>query len=235
MDAPAPHISFVLVEPGRPENIGATARALKTMGFSDLRLVNPCDHLSPTARRAAYASVEILEQASLHDSLEHATANADFTIGTTAKNRAAKNRYCPSTELYDLVAERVPTVSSIAMIFGREERGLTNAELAMCHVVSRVSMAAPYPSLNLSQAVMVYAHVLSPLLLGFPAPKKDRWDPDAFRALMEKLDLVLEASGLKKNPHVYRRILDRTGRLHADDVYLLHSVCNVLLDRLLHR
>jgi tRNA/rRNA methyltransferase len=179
--------------------------------------------------------VDILEQATLHGSLEDAVAGADFTIGTTAKNRAAKSGYCPSTDLYRLVAEKAPTVSRVAMVFGREERGLTNAELAMCHVVSRVSMAAPYPSLNLSQAVMVYAHVLSPLLLGFPAPKRERWDPDAFRTLMEKLDLLLETSGLKKNPHVHRRILDRTSRLRADDVYLLHSVCNVLLDKLLRR
>jgi tRNA/rRNA methyltransferase len=235
MDASVPHISFVLVEPSRPENIGASARALKTMGFSDLRLVKPCGHLSEPARRAAYASVDILERASLYESLDEATTDADFTIGTTAKNRAAKSSYCPSTELYGLVVEKVPTVSRMAIVFGREERGLTNAELAMCHVVSRVSMAAPYPSLNLAQAVMVYAHVLSPLLLGFPASKRDRWDPEAFRALMEKLDLVLETSGLKTNPQVYRRIVDRTSRLHADDVYLLHSVCNVLLDRLLHR
>ena len=81
------NISFILVEPAVPENIGAAARAIKTMGFNDLRLVNPCDHLDMRAKMLAHASHEILENAKIFTNLSDAIADLDFTIATSAKQR----------------------------------------------------------------------------------------------------------------------------------------------------
>ena len=80
-------ISFVLVEPATPGNIGSATRALKTMGFESLLLVNPCDHLSNEARKLAYGSHDLLESAKVFNSLEEAIDNMDLVIATTAKKR----------------------------------------------------------------------------------------------------------------------------------------------------
>ncbi len=79
-------ISFILVEPAVPANVGAAARAIKTMGFDDLRLVKPCDHLSMEARMLAHASNEILENAKIFSTLKEALADIDFPLQHLPKN-----------------------------------------------------------------------------------------------------------------------------------------------------
>ena len=83
-------VSFILVEPAGPENVGAAARAIKTMGFDDLRLVNPCDHLDMKARMLAHASNDILENAKVYQSFEEAIKDIDFVFATSAKQRWVK-------------------------------------------------------------------------------------------------------------------------------------------------
>ncbi len=80
-------ICIILNHPTTPENIGAAARALKTMGFSDLRLVDPCDHLSDRAHWLAHGSEDILESAQVFNSITAAISDIDFLIGTSAKKR----------------------------------------------------------------------------------------------------------------------------------------------------
>ncbi|MGE0087944.1 MAG: TrmH family RNA methyltransferase [Bacteroidales bacterium] len=84
-------IHFILVEPAVSENIGAAARALKTMGFSSLRLVKPANHLADEARWLAHASNDILENAHVFPSLKEAVKDMDWIIGTTAKKRKGKS------------------------------------------------------------------------------------------------------------------------------------------------
>ena len=164
--------SFILVEPAVPENIGAVARALKVMGFSDLRLVNPADHLSDSARWLAHASCDVLESAGVYGSLEEAVDNLDLVIGTTAKRRTVKYDYYRPEELKDIIAGKEGTVHKLGIVFGREESGLTNRELHLCDLLSTVPIANPYPSLNLGQSVMLYAYVLSDLKWEDKQPRK---------------------------------------------------------------
>ncbi len=90
-------VTFILVEPQLPENIGAAARALKTMGFQHLRLVRPVEHLSERALWVAHGSQELLKAAQLYDALEEAVADLDFCIGTTVRPRHARRQLsgCP--------------------------------------------------------------------------------------------------------------------------------------------
>ena len=95
-------VFFILYRPAVPGNVGAAARAMNTMGFSGLRLIEPCDHLGKEARMLAHGSQHILENATLHDSFESASKDLDLVICTTAKGRTAKHEYHSSREIRQL-------------------------------------------------------------------------------------------------------------------------------------
>ncbi len=95
-------IVFVLVEPARGENIGAAARAIKTMGFKELRLVNPGDMRA--AQWVAHHSNDVLEQAVIVDTLDQALADVDLSIACTARHRLQKDRYVDADRCAELVA-----------------------------------------------------------------------------------------------------------------------------------
>jgi len=221
-------ISFVLVEPAVPENVGASARALKTMGFSELILVNPCDHLSDPARWLAHASNDILEKARIFGNLQEALTNFDFVVGTTAKMRSVKNDYYPLNELPNLLKSKGTAVNKVAVVFGREESGLKNEELKHCDLVTIVPLQTSYPSLNLSQAVMLYAYELSKI--DYRPVQESEIDSDSFAALKEKVAVVLQNTGFKENTNIYPRFLERLNFLSEDDIHLLHSFCNKMLE-----
>ncbi len=224
-------ITFILVEPAVPGNIGAAARAMKTMGFSGMRLVNPCDHLSEQARILAHASQEILESAGVYASLEAAREGLDLAVATTAGKRRTRVEYAPASELPSKLLAKGGAVGTAGIVFGREESGLTNAEIRMCDLVTTVPLARPYPSLNLAQAVMIYAYTLS----GF-AHKKNTGSTaspaegrEGFSDMMDKAKRVLREMGLGSNPALYGRLLERLAQISGEDIHLLHSVLNRLL------
>jgi len=130
------NITFILVNPAVPENIGASARAMNTMGFHDLRLVNPCNFLNEKARMLAHGSHSILENATVFSSLEKAVRDIDFVIGTTAKRRSAKEDYYSANLLSGYLAKKGDSISTIAIVFGKEESGLTNEEIRFHKVIA---------------------------------------------------------------------------------------------------
>ncbi|MFC1585271.1 TrmH family RNA methyltransferase, partial [Fibrobacterota bacterium] len=97
------NIHFVLVEPRLPENVGACARAIKTMGFSSFKLVNPCDHLQARAKWVAHGSADILEHAVVYRSLNEAVSGMDLTIAATAKPRTVKTEFYSADRVPDLI------------------------------------------------------------------------------------------------------------------------------------
>ncbi len=221
------NISFVLVEPAVPENVGAAARALKTMGFPNLRLVNPCDHLSDPARWLAHASNDILENAQVFPDLQTALAGFDLIVGTSAKKRSVKNDYFPLSDLPELLTEKGKSAQNVAIVFGREESGLTNEELRLCDLVTTVPLKTTYPSLNLSQAVMLYAYELSKI--GYNSTESALRNEESFAVLKEKVEAVLVAVGFQKDSNIYPRFLERINFLAEDDIHLLHSFCAKIL------
>jgi len=223
------NISFILVEPAVPENVGAAARAIKTMGFSQLVLVNPCDYLSGPASWLAHGSNEILENAVVFSSLNEALKEFDFVIGTSAKKRSVKYDYFPLPNLPELLISKGKTVQNVAVVFGREESGLRNDELKLCDLVTTVPMKTTFPSLNLAQAVMLYAWELSKIssVNNTELPLKNE---ESLRALLEKVHAILLETGFKEHSAIFPRILERVSFLNEGDIHLLHSFCNKLLE-----
>lgn len=151
------NVRFVLVEPQTAGNIGAAARAIKTMGFERLVLVNPCDYRVPQAGWLAHASEDILEKAAVVNSLPEALQGTHFAVATTQRIRDYHFPHFTPAELAEKVA-RITQEHEVAVIFGRENAGLNNEELRGCHAISTIPAAVNHPSLNLAQAVMIFAY-----------------------------------------------------------------------------
>ncbi len=156
-------IHFILYKPAVPGNVGAAARAIKTMGFKHLRLINPCDHLGEEAFMLGHGSHDILESALLYDTFEQAVSDLDMVICTTAKGRSAKHDYHSSREIQHLLDNKKEDLGKVGILFGTEESGLPNALILKSDMAMSIPMAGGYPSLNLAQAVMISAYELSPL------------------------------------------------------------------------
>ncbi|WP_372948863.1 tRNA/rRNA methyltransferase [Mariniphaga sp.] len=221
-------ISFILIEPAVPENVGAAARALKTMGFSQLVLVKPCDYLSDPARWLAHGSGEIIEKAEVFPSLKEALVGFDFVIGTSAKKRSVKFDYYPLPKLSSFLISKGVSVNNVAIVFGREEYGLRNDELKLCDLVTTIPMKTTFPSLNLAQAIMLYAWELSKML-GSEIPKEENENKESLRSLLQKIHTILLETGFKEDSAIFPRFLERTSFLEEGDIHLLHSFCNKLL------
>ncbi len=220
-------IYYVLVEPAVPENIGASARALKTMGFSELRLVNPTNHLSDKARWLAHGSIDILENAKIFNSLEAALIGIDFSIGTTAKDRSARQDYYTPEQAREIVNTKGNLIHNVAVVFGREESGLTNSELRLCDIASTITIKNPYPSLNLAQSVMLYAYIFSGLTQ--PLKTSESLSDVAYADLKAKTIMLLQNLGIDRNENLNNRLLERLAAASADDSRLFLSLLGKLL------
>ena len=220
-----------------PENVGGSARAIKTMGFNSLRLVNPCEYKSGKAQWLAHASTEVLNDAKVFTSLKDAIADMDFVIGSSAKARSAKGDHHPAEIIPKLISEKQNSISNIAIVFGREESGLTNEELQLCDISTFIPMQTTYPSLNLSQAVMLYAYLLSRLNDTHP-DKSDRdktclvSPPELkFVALKKEVVHLLSDTKISSNPNIYNRIFERLALLGDNDINLVLSILAALREK----
>ncbi|MFN5530942.1 MAG: RNA methyltransferase [Planctomycetaceae bacterium] len=156
MTTPLPPVRIVLVEPEHPGNIGSAARALWTMGLSELVVVNPqCDPRAQEAYWLAHAAREVLDSLVVVPTLADALADTVFSVGTTRRRRRVAYPIFLPNEAVAQIRQRAPTQPA-AIVFGRESSGLTNPELALCSVQSSIPCAREEHSLNLAQAVLVY-------------------------------------------------------------------------------
>lgn len=217
-------IIFILYKPAVPGNVGAAARALKTMGFSQLRLIEPCDHLGEEARMLAHASHEILEQAEILDTFEEATADLDLVVCTTAKSRSAKHEYHSSRELAGLLEERYAHLHKVGILFGTEESGLPNKLVLQSDLAVSVPMHTTYPSLNLGQSVMILAYELSVLNeLQKPGEVLQKTG-EGYGALKARTKELLDDAGIPRDSPLHHRIMERLALAGPTDIPLLLSV-----------
>jgi tRNA/rRNA methyltransferase len=149
--------SFVLVRPKSPGNIGAAARALKNMGFADLRLVAPSRYDFRTAAARAVHAVDVLERARSFADFGDAVAQHTIVVGTTARTGPYREHAQPLRLAAQELVRRA-RLERIAVVFGPEDFGLTNDDLKLCHQLITIPTAPGYPSLNLAQAVMLVAY-----------------------------------------------------------------------------
>jgi tRNA/rRNA methyltransferase len=224
-------VHFILVEPAVPENIGASARAIKTMTFNRLRLVNPVDHLSNEAFTLAHGSADILKSANVFPTLEQALHGIDFVIGTSAKTRRIRHDYYHADQLVDIIHKKGGSIRSVGMVFGREESGLTNDELNQCHIIAYVPMAESYPSLNLAQAVMIFAYELSALNLKSRSADENNPSIPVYAATRRRVAEILSSLGMNTNQALYNRIMERVSIMGEDDIHLVCSICKFLENR----
>ncbi|CAI1954268.1 MULTISPECIES: tRNA/rRNA methyltransferase [Serratia] len=216
-------LHIVLVAPARPENVGAAARAMKTMGFTSLRIVDSEAHLQPAARWVAHGAGDILDGVQTFATLEQALADVDFTVATTARSRARFHYYCTPQQLLGQLSERSQWVGQAAVVFGREDSGLTNEELELADLLTGVPMQADYPSLNLGQAVMVYCYQLSELMK-VSAPQEPVANEGQLKALRQRADGLLGALGVGDDQKLRDWLHQRLGTLQQRDTAMLHTL-----------
>ena len=157
-------IRIVMVETTHAGNIGAAARAMKTMGLSQLVLVSPQGFPSAEATALASGAADLLEAARVVDSLDEAIADASLVVGTSARQRRIPWPCVTPRMLAQQISEEADT--SVAVLFGRESRGLTNEELERCHLHVSIPSNEDYGVLNVAAAIQVISYELRLASLG---------------------------------------------------------------------
>jgi len=217
------HVAIVLVSPARPENVGAAARAMKTMGFSDLRIVDSEAHRQESARWVAHGSGDIIDNARFFPTLADALTDIDFTVATTARSRAKFHYYATPAELVPLMQEKSQWMDRAALVFGREDSGLTNEELALADILTGVPMVADYPSLNLGQAVMVYCYQLASLMQQCSEPVVVQRE-EQLKALRLRARSLLGTLGVADDVKLADWLEQRLGLFEQRDTAMLHRL-----------
>ena len=155
-----PRLRIVLVEPREAGNVGAVARAMKNFGLNDLWIVGEHPQLLPVSGWWASGADDLLESAHFVPSLADALADAHLTVATTSM----RGRTSPVTFTARTLAERVASMEEeqlVALVFGREDRGLTTEELALCQFTAAIPTNDAFPTMNLAQSLCVFAYELS--------------------------------------------------------------------------
>lgn len=216
-------LHIILVSPARPENVGAAARAMKTMGLASLRIVDSEAHLKPEAGWVAHGSQEILQNARHFATLADALVDIDFTVATTARSRARFHYYCTPPQLLTQLEEKSHWVNHAALVFGREDSGLTNEELELADILTGVPMVADYPSLNLGQAVMVFCYQLSSLNQ-VAAVRPENAEAGQLNALRSRVGRLLQNVGAEDDQKLADWVQQRLGLLEQRDAAMLHTL-----------
>lgn len=206
------NIRIVLINTSHPGNIGAAARAMKTMGLSKLYLVQPQFFPHTKANEMASGALDVLQQAIVVDDLDQAIGDCGLVVGTSARLRTIPWPMLSPRQL----AEKVMTEPvATAIIFGREQSGLTNEELYRCHFHVQIPSHPDYSSLNIAAAVQVIAYELRVADLGMP--KEVGWDypyanAEQMQGFYDHLQTVLTDIDFL-NPKVPRQLMTRLRRL----------------------
>ncbi len=187
-----PPIRLVLMRPRNAENLGAAARAMKNCGLAEWTWVRPeAEDLGP-ARRLAVHAEDVLDGSRRADTLEEAVADCVWVVGTSSRKVEGKRRLLPRAVGEELVARAAQ--GPVALVFGDERSGLTNAEVERCHDLSAVPTAPEQPSINLAQAVLLYAYEVRMAMLAASAPPPAPLPVAATDAELAQVESTLEAT-----------------------------------------
>ena len=246
--AQAQLLRWVLVETSHPGNVGSAARALKTMGFKDLRLINPkIPEIAkmPDALALASGAVDILESSQESPSLESAVQGCALVLGLTSRDREFGPPALNWEDARRLVQLAVENKQQVALLFGPERTGLDNHHLSLCTHRVWLNANPLYPSLNLAQAIMVCAFTLRETLGKHLEAKPldttqeasellDYADPTAVAAMLDHWRGGLEAIGYldpanpKKLMPRLQALFART-RLQKEEIDLLRGIAKQML------
>ncbi|MCX5905044.1 MAG: RNA methyltransferase [Proteobacteria bacterium] len=226
-------IKIILVGTLAPGNVGSVARAMKNMGIARLCLVSPQCTLNEEAFRMATSAENILQAAQTADTLREAIADAGYVFGTTARARRLRPCILPQ-QMGEKIAELIPN-NQVALVFGPEDRGLSNEHLELCNEIVSIPTARGGKSLNLSHAVIIMCYEVYRAVQGWVSYETPRLSPagEVENMYDHMRSALLEIGYLdKQNPDItlgsFRGILTRAG-LTRDEVKLIRGVFRQLL------
>jgi len=240
------NIYFVLVEPKEPGNVGASARAIKNMGFTNLCLVRPQYEMSDEGRWFARNAHDVLDSAGIYETVADAINDKAIVVGTTRRVGKRRGLITPVEQGVRTVFEKA-SHNKVAILFGREARGLFNEEIEECGFMITIPSSTIQPSLNLSQAVLITAYELSkteyvsqggPSRAGSPLVRHED-----LSALYEKISYVLQLIEYipkgdrnieKKIMNNLKHFMGRAG-LTEWELKMLHGLCSQIEKKTVRR
>lgn len=208
------NIAIVLVRPSHPGNIGAVARAMKNMGLTTLRLVEPAAAIDAEAHARAAGADDVLVAATRHADLTHAIADCALAIGTSARTRKIA---WPVLSVAAAAQQAIAgaLAGKVALVFGAERTGLTNDELDRCQAVINIPTAPDFASLNLAAAVQIVTYEVRQAALA-ATPARETGEALASQAEVERFYVHLESVLIEigfLNPQHPRKLMRRLKRL----------------------
>lgn len=225
----ADNIRIVLVNTSHPGNIGGVARAMKNMGLTRLYLVEPRQYPDEQADWRAASATDVLRDAVVMPTLGEAIADCQFVVGTSARERRIPWPLLDARQCAARVAE-VSANEQVAILFGREDSGLTNDELQLCNLHLNIPTSAQYSSLNLAMAVQIVCYELR-MTIDARAPQAAAdadWDApfataenmQRFYAHLEDTLVALEFLDPKAPRQLMARLRRLYGRVRLDEMEL---------------
>jgi tRNA/rRNA methyltransferase len=227
-------VRIVLCRPSHPGNIGAAARAMKTMGLADLRLVAPERFPAPEAEWMATHGADVLAAARVHAKLEEAIADCVAAFALTARPREWSPQVLPVRAAAARAAE---LDAPVAFVFGSESAGLTNEEIFACQFLVHIPADAAASSLNLAQAVQVVAYELRMARdASVPAMRTEMLATvQDLEGLYGHLEEAARASGFmapgSRLRERWRRLFSRVPALEREEVNILRGLLKALLKK----
>ena len=218
------HIKIILVETSHPGNIGAVARAMKNMSMSELRLVSPKIFPSAEATSRASGADDLLAKANIYSSLQEAISDCELVLGASARCRTISWPEITPRECAERIA-RADTHQNTAIVFGRENSGLKNHELDLCHYLLRIPCNSEYSSLNIAAAVQVVCYELfvsageqAPIIIGDrgKTPRATTLQMESFYTHMHETLTDIGFIHPDKSKSIMRRLRRIYNRVHLD-------------------
>ncbi len=214
------NIRIVLVHTSHPGNIGGVARAMKNMGIGKLYLVAPRQYPDEQANWRAVSAGDVLDSAIVTDTLEEAISSCQFVVGTSARGRRIPWPLLDPRQCAERIAPATDH-GEVAVLFGREDRGLTNDELQLCNLHLNIPTSDAYSSLNLAMAVQIVCYELRMLKVfpSLPSNDAEQWDtPFSDSENMERFYTHLEETLVDLeflDPAAPRQLMSRMRRLYS--------------------
>ena len=242
-------IRWVMMRTSHPGNVGSAARAIKTMGFSALHLVNPAyEYMARKAEAISLSSgaFDVLEAAQNHESMLDALGDSQLVFGLTARDREFGPPAISLPEAVSMASSAVVANKPVSFVFGTERTGLDNEDLKHCTHRVWIDANPSYPSLNLAQAMMIVAYsmrqgLMKELAIDSSAPESlasnnapELADPSAIAAMLEHWQQGLEAIDYL-NPENPKKLMPRLQSLFAraalqkEEIDLLRGIAKQML------
>ncbi len=224
------NVSVILCRPRYPENIGAAARAMRNMGFDQLIVVDPqnCD-LTRILKMATHAASDVVEQMQVYAELQTAIVPFNYVVGTTARLGGQRQSVIPADKLASELAA-ITENNRVGLVFGPEDRGLTNEDLRLCHRLVTIP-TAEFSSLNLAQAVMIICYELrrdqTAASKPFVPRLANRHELDGMYAQLKEV-LVKISYIQPDNPDYFMNNIRQFGtrlKLRAKEVSIIRGIC----------